>query len=114
MRVKSTVGAAIIFVPHNSLILRYLSIQRVKGTIDSRMGRPSRVGRAEDQANTFLRKTRHAPEEVPACQLLGCDNEYEFRVCECVDRNHLLILDYQPLAGANLHHADLHFACCRY
>ena len=106
--------AAIIFVPRNPLILRYLSIQRVKGTIDSRMGRPSRVGRAEDPANAFLRNARHAPEEVPAGQLLGCDNKYEFRVSECVDRNHLLVFDYQPLAGTNLHPADLHFARCRY
>jgi len=62
--------------------------------------------------HTFLRNARHAPEEVPAGQLLGCDNEYEFRVSEFVDLNHLFVLDYQPFAGTNLHHADLHFACC--
>ncbi len=46
--------------------------------------------------------------------LLSCDDEYEFGVCECFDRNHLLVLDYQSLAGMHLHSADLNFACCRY
>src|SRR6266849_4717462 len=45
--------------------------------------------------------------ERPAGQLLSCDDEYEFGVCECFDRNHLLVLDYQSLAGMHLHSADL-------
>src|ERR1700721_1647171 len=47
-------------------------------------------------------------------QLLSCDDEYEFGACEGFDRNRLLVLDYQSLAGMHLNSADLNFACCRY
>jgi len=52
--------------------------------------------------------------ERPVGQLLSCDDKYEFGVCECLDRDHLLVLDYQSLAGMHLHPADLNFAYCRY
>src|ERR1700732_3890616 len=45
---------------------------------------------------------------------LSCDDKYEFGVGECFDRDHLLVLDNQSLAGMHPHSADLNFACCRY
>lgn len=77
------------------------------------MWTPSPVGRAEGWTNTYVMNARHASDEFPADQLFGCDDEYEFSFCSRVDRNHLLVLDHQALAGAHLHSADLQLACCR-